>query len=93
MPEQYGWNVITVDKEHTRNNYQNKETCWCVFNKKEKALVALKIFNSMFRTAIEQDCIDEYKKFKQNPAKRVLTFNALIPNAYDLYDLVDQDLV
>lgn len=93
LPEQYGWNISTVDKEHTRNNYQNKETSWVVFDKKEKAEKALKIFNSMFMTAIEQDCIDEYKHYKQNPAKRILTFNNIIPNAYELYDLVDKNLI
>ncbi len=93
LPEQYGWNISVVDKEHTRNNYKNKEVYWIVFDKKEKAEKALSNFNLMFRTAIEQDCIDEYKHFKQNPAKRPLTFNAIIPNAYDLYDLVDQGLV
>lgn len=44
----------------------------------------------MFRTAIEQDAIDEYKHFKQNPMKRPLTYDKLIDNAYDLYDLVDR---
>jgi hypothetical protein len=93
LPEQYGWNISVVDKEHTRNNYQNKETYWIVFDKKEKAEQALEDFNMMFRTAIEQDCIDEYKHYKQNPAKRILTFNNIIHNAYDLYDLVDKGLV
>lgn len=93
LPEQYGWNISVVDKEHTRNNYQNKEVYWVVFDKKEKAEKALKDFNMMFRTAIEQDCIDEYKHYKQNPSKRILTFNNIISNAYDLYDMVDQGLV
>ena len=93
LPEQYGFTVTTVDKEHTRNNYQNKEVCWVVFDKKEKAEKALADFNSMFRTAIEQDCIDEYKHYKQNPAKRILTFNNIISNAYELYDMVDQGLI
>lgn len=93
LPEQYGWNISVVDKDHTRNNYQNKETYWIVFDKKEKAEKALKDFNEMFRTAIEQDCIDEYKRFKQNPAKRILTFNNIISNAYDLYDMVDQGII
>lgn len=92
LKTQYGWNISIVDKDHTRNNYRNKETCWCIFDTESKAKKYLEYFNSMFRTALEQDCIDEYKKFKQNPAKRVLTFNAVLFNAYDLYDLVDKKL-
>lgn len=93
LPEQYGFNIHIVDAGYARNNYQNKETYWVVFDKKEKAEKALLYFNEMFFTAIEQDCVEEYKRFKQNPAKRPLTFNALLANAYDLYDLVDKGLI
>lgn len=87
---QYGFNVSIVDKGYTRNNYKNKETVWVVFDTLKAAEKNLTAFNKMFRTAIEQDAIDEYKRFKQNPKKRPLTYHKLVPNAYDLYDLVDQ---
>ena len=32
----------------------------------------------------------EYKKFKQNPDKRILSFDKLVDNAYDLYEQVDK---
>ena len=41
-------------------------------------------------TAIEQDCVEEYRKFKQNPDKRILSFDKLVDNAYDLYEQVDK---
>ena len=50
----------------------------------------MKVFKSMFMTAIEQDCVEEYKKFKQNPDKRILSFDKLVDNAYDLYEQVDK---
>ena len=87
---QYGFNVSIVDKDYTRNNFKNKETVWVVFDSLASAEKHLAGFNKMFRTAIEQDAIDEYKRFKQNPKKRPLTYDKLVPNAYDLYDLVDQ---
>lgn len=87
---QYGFNVSIVDKGYTRNNFKNKETVWVVFDTLASAEKNLAAFNKMFRTAIEQDAIDEYKRFKQNPKKRPLTYDKLVANAYDLYDLVDQ---
>lgn len=92
IPEYWGWLVTTVDKEHTRNNFKNKEVFWVVFDSKERCEYNFKYFNMMFRTAIEQDAIDEYRKFKKNPDKRILTFDQIINNAYDLYDLVDKEL-
>jgi len=86
---QYGFNISIVDKDYTRNNYKNKENVWVVFNTEAAARKNLDLFNRMFRTAIEQDAINEYKRFKQNPAKRVLTYDKLIDNAYELYDMVD----
>ena len=50
----------------------------------------MELFNKLFMTAIEQDCVDEYKKFKLNPDKRVLSFDKQIDNAYELYELVDK---
>jgi len=90
LKEQYGWCVQTVDAEHTRNNYKNREIFWVIFDTEEAAIKNRYVFNMMFRTAIEQDAIDEYKKFKQNPLKRPLTFDKLVENAYELYDLVDK---
>jgi len=87
---QYGWNVTLVDKEHTRNKFKNKNVCWVVFDTEEQAKEALHIFNSMFMTAIELDCIEEYKRFKLNPEKRPLTFDKLVDNAYELYEMVDK---
>lgn len=87
---QYGFNISIVDKGYTRNNYKNKENVWVVFNTESTARKYLDIFNRMFRTAIEQDAINEYKRFKQNPSKRVLTYDKLIDNAYELYDMVDR---
>ncbi len=86
---QYGFCITIVDKDHTRNNYKNKECVWVVFDSELTALRNLNIFNSMFRTAAEQNAIDEYKRFKQNPMKRPLTYDKVIDNAYELYDLVD----
>ena len=86
---QYGWNVTLVDKEHTRNKFKNKNVCWVVFDTEEQAKDALRHFNSMFMTAIELDCIEEYKRFKLNPEKRPLTFDKLVDNAYELYEMVD----
>lgn len=87
---QYAWNITIVDEEHTRNNFKNKENVWVVFDTEAKALQYLKVFNDMFRTAIEQDAIDEYKHFKQSPEKRPLTYDKLVDNAYELYAQVDR---
>lgn len=90
LKEQYGFCISIVDKDYTRNNFKNREFVWVVFNSKNKAEQAMKLFNKMFRTAIEQNAIDEYKKFKQNPMKRPLTYDKLVDNAYELYDMVDR---
>ena len=90
LKPQYGFCVHLVDSGYTRNNFKNKESIWIVFDSKNSAEKNLKIFNKMFRTAIEQNAIDEYKKFKQNPMKRPLTYDKLVDNAYELYDLVDR---
>lgn len=89
LKEQYAWNVTVVDAEHTRNKYKNKNEIWVVFDTEEKAKKAMDIFNSLFITAIELDCIEEYKRFKENPEKRPLTFDKLVPNYAELYDAVD----
>lgn len=91
LKPQWGWNVTTVDAEHTRNKFKNKESAWVVFDTKEEAEQKMKLFNSMFITAIEQDCINEYKRFKENPDKRILTFDKLVENAYELYEAVDNN--
>jgi len=90
LKQQYGFCVSIVDKDYTRNNYKNKESIWIVFDSEKAAEKNLQIFNRMFRTAIEQNAIDEYKRFKQNPMKRPLTYDRLVDNAYDLYDMVDR---
>lgn len=87
---QYGFCIDIVDTGYTRNNFKNKESAWIVFDSENSANKNLRIFNKMFRTAIEQNAIDEYKKFKQNPMKRPLTYDKLVDNAYELYDLVDR---
>ena len=48
------------------------------------------LFNKMFYTEIELDTIDEYKKFVKSPDKRVLSFDQIVPNAYELYDEIDK---
>ena len=90
MKEQWCWYTSIVDEEHSRNKFKNKETICVVFDTKEAAEKNMKVFKSMFMTAIEQDCVEEYKKFKQNPDKRILSFDKLIDNAYDLYEQVDK---
>ena len=62
---QYGFCISLVDKDYTRNNFKNKESVWVVFDTLPKATLYLETFNSMFRTAIEQNAIDEYKRFKE----------------------------
>lgn len=89
LPLQYGFCITLVDKDYTRNNFKNKESVWVIFDSLNKATLYLEMFNSMFRTAIEQNAIDEYKRFKQNPMKRPLTYDKLIDNAYELYDAID----
>lgn len=91
LKQQYGFCVTTVDKEHTRNNFRNKESFWVVFDSLKVAEKYLKVFNMLFRTAIEQDAIDEYKRFKQNPEKRPLTYDKLVASAYELYAEIDKE--
>lgn len=90
LREQYGFCISIVDKDYTRNNFKNREFAWVVFNSQATAEKAMRLFNKMFRTAIEQNAIDEYKRFKQNPMKRPLTYDKLVDNAYELYDMVDR---
>lgn len=89
LKEQYGWSFSTVDADHKRNKYKNKSFSWVVYDSKEEAEESMKLFNSMFITAIEWDTIEEYKRFKENPEKRQLTFDQQVPNAYELYEAVD----
>lgn len=87
---QYGFNVITVDAGYKRNKYQNKEIAWVVYDSEQEALEALDFFNSFFLTSLEIDAINEYKKCKQSPDKRPLTFDQVIgPSVYKLYEQVD----
>ena len=89
LKEQYGWTAVIVDSEHTRNKYKNKLTVWVIFDSEKKAKQAMEAFNMMFITAMEQDAIDEYKRFRENPDKRVLSFDKILPTAYELYEAVD----
>lgn len=90
LKPQWGWCVAVVDEDHTRNKFKNKTIAWIVFDTEAEAKNTMTLFNKMFFTAIEKDTVDEYKKFKQNPEKRVLSFDKLVPNAYELYDQVDK---
>ena len=90
LKPQYGFCISIVDKDYTRNNFKNREFAWVVFDTEKAAEKNMKLFNKMFRTAIEQNAIDEYKRFKQNPMKRPLTYDKLVDNAYELYDMVDR---
>ena len=90
LKQQYGWCVTTVDAEHTRNKYKNKTIAWVIFDTESEAKRNMSIFNSMFITAIEWDAIEEYRRFKQNPSKRPLTFDQLVENYAELYDMVDK---
>ena len=90
LKEQYGWTAIIVDSEHTRNKFKNKSIIWAIFDTEKRAQQAMELFNTMFITAMEQDAIDEYKRFKENPDKRVLSFDKILPGAYDLYEEVDK---
>ena len=89
LKPQWGWTISTVDAEHTRNKFKNKNDLWVVFDSEAKAKEAMQTFNSLFITAIELDAIEEYKRFKENPEKRPLTFDKLVPNYAELYDAVD----
>lgn len=89
LKEQYGWAVTIVDNEHTRNKFKNKSNIWVIFDTEKKAEQAMETFNMMFITAMEQDAVDEYKRFKENPDKRVLSFDKILPGAYNLYEAVD----
>lgn len=95
LKEQWGFSVIVVDAEHQRNKFKNKSNIWVIFDKKEDAEQNMKLFNEMFVTAMEWDCIEEYRRFKKNPDKRPLTFDQLLDKnvAYHLYDLVDKGLI
>ena len=90
LPEFWGFSVSIVDANYKRNKYKNKTDIWVVFDKKEKAAEAMALFNKMFYTEIELDTIDEYKKFIKSPDKRVLSFDQIVPNAYELYDEIDK---
>ena len=90
LPEYWGWSISVVDENYKRNKYKNKTNMWVVFDTEEKAEEAMKLFNKMFYTEIELDTIDEYKKFIKSPEKRVLSFDQIVPNAYELYDEVDK---
>lgn len=90
LPEFWGWCCSTVDANYKRNKYKNKSDMWIVFDSEEKAKEAMNLFNKMFYTEIELDTIDEYKKFIKSPEKRVLSFDQIVPNAYELYDEVDK---
>ena len=90
LPTFWGWCISTVDANYKRNKYKNKTDAWIVFDSEEKAKVAMSLFNRMFYTEIELDTIDEYKKFIKNPDKRILSFDQIVPNAYELYDEVDK---
>lgn len=90
LKPQYGFCISIVDKDYTRNNFKNREFAWIIFDTEKSAEKNMKLFNKMFRTAIEQNAIDEYKRFKQNPMKRPLTYDKLVDNAYELYDMVDR---
>lgn len=90
LKPQYAWNVTIVDAEHTRNKYKNKSAAWVVFDTESEAKKNMEIFNRLFITAIEWDCIEEYRKFKANPDKRPLTFDQLVPNYADLYEMIDR---
>lgn len=93
LKKQYGWVTTIVDAEHKRNKFKNKNVIWAIFDTEEDAKYKMDLFNSMFITEIEIDCIEEYKKFKQNPDKKPLTFDKLCKNAYELYDQVDKGLL
>lgn len=90
LKQQYGWCVAVVDEDHTRNKFKNKTIAWVVFDTEEEAKRNMILFNKLFFTAIEKDTVEEYKKFKQNPEKRILSFDKLVPNAYELYDKIDK---
>lgn len=90
LKPQYGFCISIVDKDYTRNNFKNREFAWVIFDTEKAAEKNMKLFNKMFRTSIEQNAIDEYKRFKQNPMKRPLTYDKLVDNAYELYDMIDR---
>jgi hypothetical protein len=89
LHQQYGWSLTTVDADHKRNKFKNKSDIWVLFDSEEEAEEYRKYFNKMFITALEWDTIEEYKRFKENPEKRPLTFDQQTPNAYELYEAVD----
>jgi len=91
LPEFWGWCISVVDANYKRNKYKNKSDMWIVFSKEEQAQEAIELFNKMFYTEIELDTIEEYKRFIKSPEKRVLSFDQIVPNAYELYDEVDKN--
>lgn len=93
LKKQWGWVTIIVDADHKRNKFKNKNIIWVIFDTQEEASRNMNLFNSMFITAMELDCIEEYKKFKQSPDKRPLTFDKLCNTAYDLYDQIDKGVL
>ena len=50
------------------------------FTKGGKDAEAVDSYISKLITAMEQDAIDEYKHFKENPEKRVLSFDKIFSN-------------
>lgn len=90
LQPQWGWSAQVVDVEHSRNKFKNKTVLWAVFDTEEDAKKSMELFNLMFMTAMEYDCVEEYKKFKECPDKRPLTFDQICPTAYELYELVDK---
>lgn len=91
LPEYWGWVISVVDADYKRNKYKNKSDMWVVFKTEQECREAQSLFNKMFYTEIELDTIDEYKKFIKNPEKRILSFDQIVPNAYELYDEVDKN--
>lgn len=93
LKKQWGWVTVIVDADHKRNKFKNKNIIWVVFDSENEAIRNMNLFNSMFITAMELDCIEEYKKFKQSPDKRPLTFDKLCNTAYELYDQIDKGIL
>lgn len=91
VPESWGFVISVVDAGYKRNKYKNRTDMWVVFNTEKECRSAMALFNKMFYTEIELDTIDEYKKFIKSPEKRVLSFDQIVPNAYELYDEVDKN--
>ena len=86
LPEYWGWSISVVDENYKRNKYKNKTDMWVVFDTEEKAEEVMEIASG----GLKPETIDEYKKFIKSPEKRVLSFDQIVPNAYELYDEVDK---